>query len=483
MNQENGSSTNGEPNRKGNKESDVSAEDIAKRNRGRPFAKTIHSLNQDSLLSVNAVGVDYRGFLNLVILVTVAANLRLVVENIMKYGPRVAPPVDFLDFYRNWPCSVCYFELVGLVIAAWAVERHIAPMVKSDIITNLIHAILIFLMIGVPLFTVRVSSTAPSASVLLMLFTIAWAMKMFSFAHTCYDIRRAIKRGVVEFVTQDDEASRRVIQEEGFPQCLHLRGILQFLAFPTLLFQLHYPRLPYVRKSILTRHLVSLVFCFFFAYVLIEQYITPLLENARQYVQMDERPDGTKRIVRVSWGGLFERLLKLSIPNLYLWLLIFYALFHCWLNVLGELTRFGDRRFYTDWWNAASFAEYWKRWNLPVHNWMLRHLYFPLLRRGWNRTSAGCCVFLFSGLMHELLVVVPLRMSRPTVLVTLAFLGQLPLTMLTARPWLENKHRTIGNGIFWLAFCFSGQPMAILIYFLLAVDPELETMGSVLSLR
>lgn len=279
----------------------------------------------------------------------------------------------------------------------------------------------------------------------------------------------------------DDEASRQVLKENGFPQCLRLSDILLFLAFPTLCFQLHYPRSPRIRKRKLVRHVAALVLCAVFAYILLEQYITPLLLNARKHIKMEAGPSG--KVLKVSVMSMLERLLKLSLPNLYLWLIMFYGLFHSWLNVLGEVTRFGDRRFYDDWWNAASFGEYWKKWNLPVHNWCLRHVYFPMLRRRWSKTTSGFAVFLLSGILHELLVVVPLRMQRPTVLVTLAFLAQLPLVLLTSRPILEKQHRTMGNGIFWLAFCFSGQPAAVLIYFFLAVDPSLETLGSVLSLR
>ncbi len=43
---------------------------------------------------------------------------------------------------------------------------------------------------------------------------------------------------------------------------------------------------------------------------------------------------------------MVERLLKLSLPNLYLWLLMFYTLFDLWLNIVAELTGFGDREFY-----------------------------------------------------------------------------------------------------------------------------------------
>ena len=43
---------------------------------------------------------------------------------------------------------------------------------------------------------------------------------------------------------------------------------------------------------------------------------------------------------------IFERLLKLAIPSLYVWLLIFAALFHIGLNIAAEITLFGDREFY-----------------------------------------------------------------------------------------------------------------------------------------
>lgn len=46
------------------------------------------------------------------------------------------------------------------------------------------------------------------------------------------------------------------------------------------------------------------------------------------------------------WPRMAERLLKLSLPNLYLWLLMFYTLFDLWLNIVAELTGFGDREFY-----------------------------------------------------------------------------------------------------------------------------------------
>lgn len=50
----------------------------------------------------------------------------------------------------------------------------------------------------------------------------------------------------------------------------------------------------------------------------------------------------------------------------------------CGLQV-AELTFFADREFYKDWWNASTIGEYWRLWNMPVHKWMIRVVYGPVL--------------------------------------------------------------------------------------------------------
>lgn len=69
--------------------------------------------------------------------------------------------------------------------------------------------------------------------------------------------------------------------------------------------------------------------------------------------------------------------------------------------------RFGDREFYTDWWNSPSVGEYWRTWNKPVYQFMKRHVFSPLVGRGWSPYQASIAVFVFSGVLHELAVGVP----------------------------------------------------------------------------
>jgi hypothetical protein len=79
-----------------------------------------------------------------------------------------------------------------------------------------------------------------------------------------------------------------------------------------------------------------------------------LVRNALVYLKNDD------------YLNIFERILKLAIPNIYVWILMFYANFHCYLNLLAELTYFADRVFYKDWWNSLYLDEYWRTWNLVI---------------------------------------------------------------------------------------------------------------------
>ncbi|PNW88823.1 hypothetical protein CHLRE_01g045903v5 [Chlamydomonas reinhardtii] len=158
-----------------------------------------------------------------------------------------------------------------------------------------------------------------------------------------------------------------------------------------------------------------------------------------------------------------ERVLKLALPSTYAWLLGFYCLFHLWLNVLAELTRFGDREFYKDWWNAATVGEYWKLWNMPVHKWLLRHVYFPAIRAGSSRFNAILLTFFVSAVFHELLLGVPLHMVRLWAFAGIMF--QVPLIMVTEMLRKKLNRDELGNYIFWIAFCVVGQPVCVLLYY------------------
>jgi diacylglycerol O-acyltransferase-1 len=66
----------------------------------------------------------------------------------------------------------------------------------------------------------------------------------------------------------------------------------------------------------------------------VQQWLVPTVRNSlRPFMEMN-------------MTRMLERLLKLSIPNHFLWQIMFYWLFHSILNLTAELLRFADRQFY-----------------------------------------------------------------------------------------------------------------------------------------
>ena len=115
--------------------------------------------------------------------------------------------------------------------------------------------------------------------------------------------------------------------------------------------------------------------------------------------------------------------LDLVVPVFAIWLALFAAFFHSWLSAVAEVTRFADRRFYHDWWNAHTLGEFWARWNVPVHNWCLVTVRAPLEHFGApprretacaHCTAPTCAPCTGSLLLHACLRpwVLPTKLTR-----------------------------------------------------------------------
>jgi len=145
--------------------------------------------------------------------------------------------------------------------------------------------------------------------------------------------------------------------------------------------------------------------------------------------------------------------LQLAAPMSICWLLGFYYIFHVFLNILGEIFYFADWNFYEDWWNCITLQEYWKKWNLPVHQWFIRHLYNPLWYKGVSRDIANTIIFLVSASAHEYWVSVSI--GRMGWLVFFSFNMQyfyiIGEKILFKKFNLKNSQ--FGNFCFWWNFC------------------------------
>jgi len=217
------------------------------------------------------------------------------------------------------------------------------------------------------------------------------------------------------------------------------------MAIPTLCYEINFPRTKKIRKRFLIKRIGEMAFLVTLMYILIQQWMMPIIQNSR--VSFRE----------VNIFGIIERLLKFAWPNHVCWLIMFYCVFHSYFNVLAEILRFGDREFYREWWNAETVSDFWKNWNIPVHNFCLRHIYKPLLSLGVTKFQSQLIVFFISAFFHEYLVSVPLRMFR--LWSFFGMIAQLPFAVLVKK----FLHGNYGNMAIWLSLII-GQPLAIFMY-------------------
>ncbi|KAF4580981.1 diacylglycerol O-acyltransferase [Ophiocordyceps camponoti-floridani] len=419
----------------------------------------VHRRTRPSCLSHDSnAAPSFIGFRNLMVIVLVVGNLRLLVENMQKYGVLICfrchaySRQDIIIgglLYFLIPCHLVAAYLLELAAAGQALEtrKRMKPGAsgpsekdKEDfhstwIVIAWIHGINVTLALVITSAVVYFFVHHPLIGTLTEMHAVIVWLKTASYALTNRDLRHAYLHPA------DDHLIPPLYAERPYPRNITIGNLIYFWWAPTLVYQPVYPRTDKIRWLFLIKRLGECFCLSAFIWFASFQYAAPVLRNSLD------------KIASLDIASIFERLLKLSTISLVIWLAGFFALFQSFLNALAEMLRFGDRAFYDDWWNSESLGAYWRTWNKPVYTYFKRHVYIPLKARGWSSTMASSVVFLASAVLHEILVGVPTHN-----IIGVAFLGmllQLPLIHLTAP--LENMKlgksgKLVGNIIFWAKY-------------------------------
>ena len=108
---------------------------------------------------------------------------------------------------------------------------------------------------------------------------------------------------------------------------------------------------------------------------------------------------------------------------------------------------------------------------MPVHCWIVRHAYFPLMRHvtgSKSKATTGFLCFTLSAVLHEVVVAFPFN----SFYMPLAFFGMmaqvpmLPLSALLFQRTRGTAFEQSGNFLFWITFCFVGQPLCVILYYM-----------------
>ena len=183
-----------------------------------------------------------------------------------------------------------------------------------------------------------------------------------------------------------------------YPSNLNLADFSIWTCFPTLVYELEYPRQDRINWWYVAEKTAATFGVLGMMMVISQAYIyPPVLETVRMKeagMTVDQR-----------WAEFPWIVSDMLFPLLLEQLLTWYVIWECILNVLAEVTRFADRGFYVDWWNSVSWDQYARDWNRPVHNFLLRHVYHSSISAfHLSKTGATFATFLLSACVHELLM-------------------------------------------------------------------------------
>ncbi|KAI4870780.1 MBOAT, membrane-bound O-acyltransferase family-domain-containing protein [Hypoxylon rubiginosum] len=435
----------------------------------------VHSQSRPSTLSHDGTAPpSFLGFRNLMVIVLVVGNLRLVIENMQKYGNLICLTChDFrrqdvilgLLLYILVPCHLFiaysfewYAAKQARISRAQSVSKGGSTSPTEDQQAKFettwrsirtAHLLNATLALAFHSWVVYFHIHHPLIGTITELHDIIVYLKVVSYALTNRDLRHAYLHPVKGELAILPE----LYAQCPYPQNITMGNLTYFWWAPTLVYQPVYPRSGDIRWIFVLKRLGEVVCLSVFIWFCSAQYAAPVLWNSLD------------KIDHLDLVSIVERLMKLSTISLVIWLAGFFALFQSALNALAEIMRFGDRAFYDDWWNSAGLGEYWRLWNKPVYQFMKRHIFSPLIGRGWSMSSASVAVFFVSAVLHELLVGIPTKN-----IIGVAFMGmliQIPLIWITRvfeKMKGPNGH-LIGNCIFWVSFTILGQPFAALVYF------------------
>lgn len=226
-----------------------------------------------------------------------------------------------------------------------------------------------------------------------------------------------------------------------YPKNLTLNNFVEWTCFPTLVYELEYPRQERINWWYVAEKAAATFGGIGIMMVISQAYIYP---HVAKTVRMKEAGMSVDERWREFPWIVSDMLFPLLLEQLLTW----YVIWECILNVLAEVTRFADRGFYGDWWNSVSWDQYARDWNRPVHNFLLRHVYHSSISAfQLSKGTATFVTFLLSALVHELVMFCMFKKVRGYLFAMQ--LLQIPLVSLSRTKVLRGKD-TLGNIVFWL---------------------------------
>jgi len=260
-------------------------------------------------------------------------------------------------------------------------------------------------------------------------------------------------RGVPESPRGSERAARKLLldlveldeyRKTVYPGNVTFKNFVEYSILPVVVYEPKYPRNSHVNWATVLEKLVTCFGLILFMWNLVEHFVLPRI------IDMNEGRAN---------GSIADVMVDMIVPlQLYI-VCLFYVVFECILGGNAEMVRLADREFYGDWWNSTSFEQFARKWNRPVHEFLLRHVHMETqVTLGLGRSISTIVTFLYSIIAHEIMFLNTFGMFRPY----LAFLSlfQIPLWPLMRSHLITNK--LLGNIFFWISLMTAWPLMTVL---------------------
>lgn len=215
---------------------------------------------------------------------------------------------------------------------------------------------------------------------------------------------------------------------------------------PTLIYRDSYPRIGTKRRwDNILYNLFNIIGAMIFTYIIFQTSCVPNFKSNWN------SPWSVSYIID-SW-------FKAMIPGTFLLVLGFFGILHSWQNMWAEIILFADRCFYEDWWNVSSFATYYRKWNMVVHEFLYYYILQDLNRFTNGRVTvmqAYAVVFLISAWVHEYIIIVSFKIFYPVLLIMFGGPGVI-------YTFIPRKDNNMLNIFVWIMF-FIGNGFLLIFY-------------------
>lgn len=336
--------------------------------------------------------------------------------------------------------QVCMLYWLPLFLSTFTVV-FIVKYVKTRLLSGLCYTALQCFIFA---FSIKAALKKESSPLMGMILTCEMArLAMKTHAYYREKLLHCTDNPYIKFVPEFAKKRGVTVEQLNLPKikleglCIEIRKFNYFLWIPRLVYRDEYPRRVKRSKANLLANFITFNLCFYYTFAMLKGFINPTFMRYFQG-QAD-----------------FEELYTVcTVTGILFMVMAFFGVLHSWMNMFAEITRFGDREFYNDWWNVSNFGAYYRKWNIIVHEFLYYYVYNDSVRFTLGKITSGgskFLVFFISALVHEIIIACTFKFFFPILLILFGGPGVFLMQMTTSNNrllgillWLQ---LIIGNGI------------------------------------